>query len=66
MSEDAFVFATYSYGDLDRNDDDDGNMNKGLAYKENKGEWTFLYMGYDWRKRVSFAYALFYDREDSF
>lgn len=65
MSQDAFVYSTYNYGDLDKFDQEQGNINKPLPYKSNKGEWTFIYMGYNWRQRLSFAYALYYDREDS-
>jgi hypothetical protein len=49
MSQEAFHYATYNYGVLDSNDDDQNNLNKDLPYGGNKGEWTFLYFGFDWR-----------------
>lgn len=58
-------FASYDYGDLDSNDDDQNNVNKKFALGANEGEWIFLYFGYSLKTRKAFAYTLYTKREDS-
>lgn len=66
MNPNNYLFSTYDYGALDKNEDDENAINKEIPFKNNKGEWTYLYFGYNWRQRKAYAFVRFYDREDSF
>ena len=61
-----FLFSTYDYATIDKNVEDDNEIDKEMPLLKNKGEWIYVYFGYSWRQKRAFAYTRFYDREDSY
>lgn len=47
MSNEEYIFSTYDYGDLDSNADDQNDLAASLKIGNNKGDWVFMYFGYD-------------------